>query len=79
MDILEKLKEAMVEAYGDSIDLSMVTPETDLREDLGLNSIGMLSVAISIEEKFGFRFANDDFGSIKTVNDIMEIIKKYQK
>ena len=35
--------------------------------------------AISIEEKFGFRFANDDFGSIKTVNDIMEIIKKYQK
>ncbi len=76
MDIIEKLKEAFVEAYGDEINLDSITADTNLREDLGLNSIGMLAVALSIEEKFGFKFANDDISSIAKVQDIIDIINK---
>lgn len=76
--MLEKLKATLADVYGDELDLSTVTPETDLREELGLNSIGMLSVAIAIEEAFGFKFDNDDIGSIKKVQDILDIISKNQ-
>lgn len=76
MDILETLKELFVEVYGDDVDVSSITAETNLRDDLGLNSIGMLSVAIAVEDKFGFRFANEDVSAIKTVQDIIDIVSK---
>lgn len=76
MDKMDKLKEALVDAYGDDFDMDAITPETSLSDDLGLNSIGMLAVAISIEEKFGFKFANDDISAIKNVQDILDIIEK---
>lgn len=79
MDNMDKLKEALVEAYGDGFDMDSITPETNLRDDLGLNSIGMLSVAICIEDKFGFKFANDDITSIKNVKDILDIVEKRTK
>lgn len=76
MDILETLKGLFVEVYGDDVDVSSITAETNLRDDLGLNSIGMLSVAIAVEDKFGFRFANEDVSAIKTVQDIIDIVNK---
>ena len=75
MDILEKLKEALTEAFGDEIDVTVITEETDIREDLGFNSIGLLAMAVAIEEKFGFTFTNDDFANINKVGDVIDVIK----
>lgn len=75
MDIIEGIKEAMVDAFGDDMDLTKVVPEAKLKEDLGFNSIGMLAMAVALEEKFGFTFTNDDFMGIVSVSDVVDIIK----
>ena len=75
MDIFEGIKEALTDAFGDEMDVSGVKPETDLRADLGFNSIGLLTIAVSLEEKFGFTFTNEDFAKINTVGDVVEVIK----
>ncbi len=79
MDILEGIKEAITDAFGDDMDLEKVVPEAKLKEDLGFNSIGMLAMAVSLEEKFGFSFTNDDFIGITTVEDVIQIISKRLK
>ena len=75
MDILEGIKEAVTDAFGDEVDLTKITPEATLKEDLGFNSIGMLAMAVSLEEKFGFAFTNDDLSGITTVQDVIDLVK----
>jgi acyl carrier protein len=55
----------------EDIELPEITPEVRLREDLGMNSIGMLYMAMELENEFDIRFENDDFAAIKTVGDIL--------
>ena len=74
MDILEGIKETLAESLGDEVDMSSVGSGTDLRDDLGFNSIGLLSMAVSLEEKYDFRFSNEDFVKIRTVGDVIDVI-----
>jgi acyl carrier protein len=76
MEIIEGIKETLGESLGEDIDISTVGPETDLREDLGFNSIGLLAMAVSLEEKFDFRFSNEDFVKIRTVGDVIDVISR---
>lgn len=64
--------------FDGEIDTSAITPEADLRADLGINSIGLLYMAMSIEETFGIKFANEDFSNIRTVADVVVLIEKKQ-
>ncbi|MBQ1223995.1 MAG: acyl carrier protein, partial [Oscillospiraceae bacterium] len=49
-------------------------PETKLVEDLGLDSLNMMLLAVSVEDEFGFRF--DDMPVFETVGDISLYIEK---
>ena len=76
MEIIDGIKETLGESLGDEVDMSTVGPGTDLRDDLGFNSIGLLSMAVALEEKFGFRFSNEDFVKIRTVGDVIDVISR---
>lgn len=58
----------------EDVDASTLTPETRLREDLGLNSIGMLYMAMALEEEFGLTFRNEDLAELHTVADVLRRI-----
>ncbi|MBO5754883.1 MAG: acyl carrier protein [Clostridia bacterium] len=53
-----------------------ITPESSLREDIGINSIGLLYMAMALEEEFSIRFTNSDFADIATVGDVVKTIEK---
>ena len=53
--MLEKLKE-IIERVNPGIDVSTVTPETKLMEDLKLDSLSIMLLAMEIENAFGFQF-----------------------
>ena len=74
--MLEEIKECIVEIFGDDIDVSSINEESVLKDDLGLNSVGMLSLAVAAEEKFGIEFNNDDINRIKTVKDVINVIEE---
>lgn len=75
MTTYERLIKVFNAVFEDDVDLSSVTESADLREDIGINSIGMLYMAMAIEEEFGVKFTNDDFPNMKTVADVIACIE----
>lgn len=75
MNTFKRLKNTFSEVFGDDIDVSKITEASDLKADLGMNSIGMLYMALAIENEFGKKLTNDDFTDIKTVADVIRKIE----
>ena len=75
MTTYERLIKVFNAVFEDDVDLSALNENADLREDIGINSIGMLYMAMAIEEEFGVKFTNDDFPSMKTVADVITCIE----
>lgn len=55
-------------------DLSDAKPESRLIEDLGMDSIGMMMLSMSIEDEFGVRF--DEPVYFETVKDVLSWLEK---
>ena len=71
MEILERLVKVFRAVFEDDVDMAKLTPEASLREDIGINSIGLLYMAMAVEEEFGIKFTNEDFSGIQTVADVI--------
>ncbi len=65
--MLEQLKELLANILPD-IDLSTVTEESRLIEDLGFDSLALMMLSMEIEDAFGFKFT--EFVYFKTVGDV---------
>ena len=65
--MLEKLKTILEKVIPDT-DMSAVTMETRLVEDLAFDSLAMLMMAMEIEEAFGFKFT--ELVKFETVSDV---------
>ncbi len=76
MNTFERLLNVCTAVFEGDIDTSAIKPEARLREDININSIGILYMALAIEEEFGIKFTNEDFTDITTVNDVIAIIEK---
>ena len=75
MTTLERLIKVFNAVFEDSVDTAAVTPEANLREDIGINSIGLLYMAMAVEEEFGIKFNNEDFPTMVTVGDVVACIE----
>ena len=60
-------------------DLSGMTEDSHLVNDLGLNSVGVLYIVIAIEEFFGVEFENVGFGDFNTIGEVVDYIEQKQK
>lgn len=70
--MLEKLKEVLGRVLTET-DLSTVTEETRLIEDLGFDSLAMMMLSMEIEDAFGFKFA--EFVRFETVGDVCSYLE----
>lgn len=76
MDTYSRLLQVCSAVFEGEIDPATITIDASLREDIGINSIGLLYMAMAIEEEFGIKFTNDDFPSLQTVKDVVALIEK---
>ena len=77
-EISAKLKEILVMALGADAERVLATCDenSELVSDLGLNSVGILSLVIGIEEFFSISFTGVSFGDFRTVGDVINYIEK---
>lgn len=75
--IIEKLKNIFTLVNGGT-EPTDFTEETNLRTGLGLNSIGMIYMIITIEETFSVQFENVSMGDFITVGDVVKYIEEQQ-
>ncbi len=75
-EIINDLREIIVSADRSLAErASTVTEDSRIVQDLGLSSIGVLYIAIAIEEEFGIRFENvgvSDFSTVRSIVDYIE-------
>lgn len=72
-DIFEKLKVIAVDQIG--IDEELVKPESDIIKDLGLDSLDIVDMLMSVEETFGVTIDDGDVAEMKTVADVVRFIE----
>ena len=75
-EILQKLKDIFRTALPDKVDImENVNLDSDLRTQVGLNSIGMICMVIMIEETFSVQFDDVGFNDFVTVKDVVDYIR----
>ncbi len=75
MITVEELKNIFETVFGKGIDISELNEESDLRKDVGMNSISLLYMAMVLEEKYSIRFNNSDFEKIFAVKDVIALVE----
>lgn len=76
-EIFNELKDILIAEDERNRDvIASCTEETELVEGLGLNSVGILYLVISIEETFQIRFENAGIADFRTVGDVITYIQK---
>jgi acyl carrier protein len=51
-----------------------LTPGSELAEDLDLDSIDAIDIAVRLEQETGVRVGEDDLKSIRSLGDVVEIV-----
>lgn len=76
MTTMERLVDVFVRVFEDEVQADAILPESKLVDDLGLNSIGMLYMAMELENEFGIKFSNEDFAGLTTVGDVVARVER---
>ena len=63
-----KIKEVVADQLG--VDISELTTETSLKDDLNADSLDLFQIIMSLEEEFGIEIPTEDTESIGTIGDI---------
>jgi acyl carrier protein len=74
-DILDKVKNSLESQF--AIPRDYIKPDSDLVNDLGLDSLDLVELLMSSEEQFGFTLKDSEVEGIKTVMDITNLIEKH--
>ncbi len=60
-----------------SIDPSDISDHASYKDDLGLDSLTILEIAVDAEYQFQVKLSDDDLGEIKTVDDTVRMVQQY--
>ena len=71
--ILDEVRGILVETF--EIDAARVTADANLFEDLDLDSIDAVDLAIKLQEMTGRRIQVDRFKSVRTVRDLVTTVQ----
>ncbi|ACU96084.1 acyl carrier protein [Saccharomonospora viridis] len=71
-EILAGLAEIVEEVAGVSAD--DVTSEKSFVDDLDIDSLSMVEIAVQAEDKFGVKIPDDELANLKTVGDAVDYV-----
>ena len=69
----EKIKKIIAEVL--SVDADEITMDTTFMEDLGVDSLDLFELVMTLEEEFGIEIPSEDLENITTVGAVIEYIE----
>jgi acyl carrier protein len=76
-EIFDGFAETIEEFVG--VPTDEVTGEEDLAEDLGIDSLTMIEVVVSVRDKFGVEIPDADLRLLRTVQDVVSYVQRLQR
>ena len=74
LEILAGLGEIVEEIAG--VPANEVTPGKSFAEDLDIDSLSMVEIAVAAQDKFGVEIPDDQLKDLKTVQDVIDYVKR---
>ena len=71
--ILEKVKTIIADTL--NCEESEITLTSNSTEDFGADSLEMVELAMALEDAFGIAIAEEEYASLRTVEDIVDFIE----
>lgn len=73
-EILTGLGEIIDEIAG--IPADQVTPEKSFVNDLDIDSLSMVEIAVAAQDRFGVEIPDDELKNLKTVQDVVNYVQR---
>jgi acyl carrier protein len=73
-DILAHVRQVLADLF--QIDPARVTPETNLYNDLEIDSIDAVDLLDRIRRYTGKKVSGEDFRSVRTIGDLLNVIER---
>ena len=70
--ILARVQEILVESF--ELDAAAITPDAHLIDDLDLDSIDAIDLAVGLESETGLDVSEEDLRKIRVVQDIVDLV-----
>jgi acyl carrier protein len=74
LEILEGLGEIVEEIAG--VPADEVTPNKSFVDDLDIDSLSMVEIAVAAQDKFGVEIPDEQLKDLKTVQDVVNFVAK---
>jgi acyl carrier protein len=72
-EILTGLGEIIEEVAG--IPASQVAPDKSFADDLDIDSLSMVEIAVAAQDRFGVEIPDDQLKNLKTVQDVIDYVR----
>ena len=76
-DILAQLRPVIAEQLG--VDEGQVTEDASFTEDLNADSLDLVELIMSLEEKFNMQISDEDAEKLTTVGEAVDYIQEHMK
>ena len=71
-DIAGIIKNFLIEEF--EIDSNKITPNAHLKDDLGLESLDFVDIAVIVQKEFGLTLKGEEMTAIRTLDDLHNYI-----
>lgn len=71
-EVVTALKETLVDRL--KVEASTITEEANLFEDLGLDSIDLMTVVMAVEEKFAIEVSDEELEDVTTLGQAADLL-----
>ncbi len=72
----EQVRDALAQQF--EVDPESITPDTNLIDDLGADSLDVVELIMSLEDLYGISITDEDAAQLYTVRRIVEYLDKLQ-
>ena len=71
-EVYQRLRDVLVQEFG--FTEAQILPTTELVNDLDLDSIDWINMAVALEVRTGRKLQEEDLASIRTIQDVVDVI-----
>jgi acyl carrier protein len=74
MNAFEEVKKAISKVQP-GLDENKIVPSASLKEDLDIDSLDLVEIALALEDTFGMSLPEEDLEGITTISDVVSLIE----
>lgn len=75
--IIEKINDFLIDEF--EVDADTITPDANLKDTLGLDSLDYVDLVVTVESNFGVKLGEADFVGIATFQNFYDLIENKVK